>query len=344
MLELFPNPDNKKYVTANGGHANQPGIDEFLTEFVDKTIGNYDVMTVGEAGGAKFEEAKHWVDETDGYFDMIFQFDHLGLWKAKDGQLDIEKLKDVLTKWQTGLQGKGWNALYLENHDQPRSVSTWGEDTDLRKTSAKAFATFYFLMQGTPFIYQGQEIGMTNIRLDSIDDYNDVSMKNRYKTELEDGKTHEELMSSIWKNARDNARTPMQWSDAPQAGFTTGTPWFSVNANYPDINVKQAVKDPESIYHYYKKMIEIRKNTPALIFGSYELLAEEHPQVYSYLRLYEGERYVVIVNPFNAPTEIDLGKGIKVDELLLSNYSIQGEMSSIMQLESYEARVYKLAE
>ncbi|SFC60711.1 alpha-glucosidase [Alkalibacterium subtropicum] len=340
----LPNPQHQKYVQSNGGHANQPGIDEFLSEFAERTIKNYDVMAVGEAGGAGFADAKHWVEEKDGYFNMIFQFDHLGLWKAKEGKLDMEELKKAMTKWQTGLEGQGWNALFLENHDQPRSVSTWGDDTDLRKTSAKAFATFYFLMQGTPFIYQGQEIGMTNVRFDSIEEYNDTGMINMYDYETKNGMSHEEMMSYIWKNGRDNARTPMQWSNEPHAGFTTGTPWFGVNPNYSEINVEEAVNDPDSIFHYYKKMIKLRKGTPALVYGSYELRAEAHPQVFAYLRLYDGERYAVIVNLFNEPAEFSLDEDLEIEELLLSNYYSNAAVTDTLQLKPYEARVYKLSD
>lgn len=339
----LPNPRNRKYVPSNPGHANQPGIDEFLSEFVERTIKNYDVMTVGEAGGAKFEEAKHWIGEEGGYFNMIFQFDHLGLWKAKDGKLDLEDLKNVMTKWQKGLEGQGWNALFIENHDQPRSVSSWGDDTDLRKTSAKSLATFYFFMQGTPFIYQGQEIGMTNVRFNSIDEYNDTGIINLYALETMNGTPHEEVMTYIWKNGRDNSRTPMQWSSEPQAGFTTGTPWFSVNPNYPDINVEEAVNNPDSIYNYYKRMIEMRKSIPALVYGTYEMLAEEHTQVFAYLRLYKGERYVVIVNMFDEAADFKLDDGLECEELLLSNYSSVDELNPVMELQPFEARVYKVS-
>src|SRR5699024_3496480 len=205
----LPNPFNKRVVPSFDGHMNQPGIDLFLSEFAERTIKNYDVMTVGEANGVRIEDADRWVGEENGYFDMIFQFEHLGLWGSNDDQLDIHQLKDVMTRWQKGLEGRGWNALFIENHDLARSVSTWGDDTNLRKTSAKALATFYFFMQGTPFIYQGQEIGMTNVQFHSIEEYNDVSLKNLYAEEIENGKTHDEIMAYIWKNGRDNSRTPM---------------------------------------------------------------------------------------------------------------------------------------
>lgn len=339
----LPNPFNKRVVPSFDGHMNQPGIDLFLSEFAERTIKNYDVMTVGEANGVRIEDADRWVGEENGYFDMIFQFEHLGLWGSNDDQLDIHQLKDVMTRWQKGLEGRGWNALFIENHDLARSVSTWGDDTNLRKTSAKALATFYFFMQGTPFIYQGQEIGMTNVQFHSIEEYNDVSLKNLYAEEIENGKTHDEIMAYIWKNGRDNSRTPMQWNNEPQAGFTTGTPWMGVNSNYPDINVEQSLNDPDSIYHYYKKMIEMRKTTPTLIYGNYELIAKEHNKVYAYLRSYESVEYVVIVNMFNEDTELDLTEELELGELKLSNYTVHDESNPQMSLRPYEARVYKVA-
>lgn len=339
----LPNPFNKRVVPSFDGHMNQPGIDLFLSEFAERTIKNYDVMTVGEANGVRIEDADRWVGEENGYFDMIFQFEHLGLWGSNDDQLDIHQLKDVMTRWQKGLEGRGWNALFIENHDLARSVSTWGDDTNLRKTSAKALATFYFFMQGTPFIYQGQEIGMTNVQFHSIEEYNDVSLKNLYAEEIENGKTHDEIMAYIWKNGRDNSRTPMQWNNEPQAGFTTGTPWMGVNSNYPDINVEQSLNDPDSIYHYYKKMIEMRKTTPTLIYGNYELIAKEHNKVYAYLRSYENVEYVVIVNMFNEDTELDLTEELELGELKLSNYTVHDESNPKMSLRPYEARVYKVA-
>lgn len=339
----MPNPLNKDYVPSFDGHMNQPGIDLFLSEFAEKTIKNYDVMTVGEANGVSIKDADRWVGEENGYFNMIFQFEHLGLWGANGEGLDLKELKEVMTRWQKGLDGRGWNALFIENHDLARSVSTWGNDADLRKTSAKALATFYFFMQGTPFIYQGQEIGMTNVQFDSIEDYDDVGMINLYTIETKNGSTHEEIMEYIWKNGRDNSRTPMQWSNAPEAGFTTGTPWFGTNPNYPDINVEQAVNDPDSIYHFYKKMIQMRKTTPVLIYGHYELIADEHETVYAYLRAYEGVEYVVMVNMFNSSTVLDLSEELELGELKLSNYTVTDELNPVVKLRPYEARVYKVA-
>jgi glycosidase len=184
---------------------------------------------------------------------------------------------------------------------------------------------------------------MTNVRFDSIEKYNDTGLKNMYDYETKNGMSHEEMMTYIWINGRDNARTPMQWSNEPNAGFTTGTPWFSVNPNYPDINVEEAVNNPDSIVNYYKKMIELRKSTPALIYGAYELIAENHPHVFAYLRLYKDKRYAVIVNLFNEPAEISLDDDLMIEELLLSNYSSMDPLNNTMQLEPYEARLYRLS-
>lgn len=339
----MPNPLNKRVVPSFGGHMNQPGIELFLSEFAERTIKNYDVMTVGEANGVSIQDADKWVGEENGYFNMIFQFEHLGLWGANDDELDIHELKDVMTRWQKGLEGRGWNALFIENHDLARSVSTWGNDSDLRRTSAKALATFYFFMQGTPFIYQGQEIGMTNVQFDTIEEYDDVGMRNLYAEEIENGKHHSEIMEYIWKHGRDNSRTPMQWTNEPEAGFTTGKPWLGVNPNYPDINVDQALNDPDSIYHYYKKMIQMRRTTPTLIYGNYELIAKEHDHVYAYLRAYESVEYVIIVNMFNETTFIDLSEELELGDLKLSNYTVTDESNAQMTLRPYEARVYKVA-
>ncbi|MBU5595462.1 alpha-glucosidase [Amphibacillus sp. MSJ-3] len=341
----MPNPYNKKYVEAWAGHMNRPGIDKFLTELTERTIKNYDVMTVGEANGVGIDDAEAWVGEEKGYFNMIFQFDHLGLWSTSvDDGLDLPGLKTALTRWQKGLEGKGWNALFFENHDQPRSVSTWGNDTNLRKISAKALATLYFFMQGTPFIYQGQEIGMTNVQFDSIEDYNDVAMKNLYHLERGEGKSHEEVMEIIWKNGRDNSRTPMQWTSEAEAGFTTGTPWLKVNPNYPDINVEQSLKDPDSIYHYYRQMITLRKSTDTLIYGNYQLIASEHDQVYAYTRTLEKESYCIIVNMFEQETILDLSADLSLAELKMSNYHVNDPLNAKMSLRPFEARVYRLSE
>lgn len=343
----MPNPDNKKYVPSYDGHMNRPGIQTYLEELKEKTFENYDIMTVGEANGVSIEQADEWVGEKKGKFDMIFQFEHLDLWgKSATGGLDIHGLKQTLSKWQKGLEGIGWNALFLENHDQPRSVSTWANDTSMRKEAAKSFATMYFLMQGTPFIYQGQEIGMTNVKFDSIDDYNDVAIKNLYKSEREAGKSHEEVMKVIWKNGRDNSRTPMQWNTEENAGFTTGTPWIKVNPNHKEINVEEELENPNSIYCYYKKLINLRKSSDVLIYGSYELILEDHDQVFAYTRTLDNETYVVLTNLFAQEAEVEFPTSVTGEkaEIKLSNYQVEHDIETLGKtvFRPYEARVYQV--
>ncbi|AKO93155.1 glucohydrolase [Priestia filamentosa] len=345
-LSDLPNPDGKRYVSSFAGHMNKEGIQPFLEELKRETFSKYDIMTVGEANGVSVEDGSLWVGEEEGKFNMVFQFEHLDLWgKGIDGKIDIRTLKEVLTKWQKGLHNIGWNALFLENHDQPRSVSTWGDDGDYWLESSKALATMYFLMQGTPFIYQGQEIGMTNVQFSSIKDYNDVAIKNLYKEEREKGKSHEEIMPIIWKNGRDNSRTPMQWDRTENAGFSEGTPWIKVNENYKNINVEKALDDPHSLYHYYKKLISLRKEKEVLVYGDYHLILEEDDKIYAYTRTLGEEKVLVMVNLFKERAHFHLPLEYKGSayQLLLSNYDIKEEQNANhIVLQPYEARVYRL--
>lgn len=339
----MPNPLNKDVVPSYDGHMNQPGIDKFLTELAAETFNNYDIMTVGEANGVSIKDAEQWVGEESGYFDMIFQFEALGLWGERDGEVfDLRDYKQVLTKWQEGLDGIGWNALYIENHDLIRAVSAMGDDGALRKTSAKALGMMYFFMQGTPFIYQGQEIGMTNVQFEELTDYDDIQSVNRARQMMKEGTPREEAMNYIYASSRDNVRTPMQWNAQPEAGFTTGTPWLGVNPNYADINVAESLKDPNSIYHFYKEMIALRRDNEALIYGSYELVLPLHKQVYAYKRQGESETYLIVVNVFNDSAEVDLTP-FDLKELVLTNYEVPNSLEKDIQLRPYEARLYRLA-
>jgi alpha-glucosidase len=350
----LPNPDLLPWVPSFEGHMNREGIHAFLKELKQETFARYDIVTVGEANGVTVEQADDWVGEEHGAFDMIFQFEHLGLWgTSEEGGLDLPALRDTLSRWQNGLEGVGWNALFLENHDQPRSVSTWGNEEDYWEASAKALATMYFLMKGTPFIYQGQELGMTNVRFESIDDYDDVAIKNLYRIERENGKTHDEVMRVIWKNGRDNSRTPMQWSDEPNAGFTTGKPWLKVNPNYTQLNVESQLRQQDSIYHYYRKLIELRKAHEAAVYGTYGLIAQDHESVYAYTRTWKDEKLVVIVNMLPKTTEFALPEDIDCSraKLLLTNVetgsasaSASGALPRELMLQPYEARVYHIAD
>ena len=213
---------------------NQPGIQTWLQEMKDRSLSKYDIMTVGEANGVSPDDADDWVGEENGKFNMIFQFEHLGLWNSGDSHFDVNSYKSVLNRWQNNLKIKGWNALFIENHDQPRRVSTWGDDDKYWYESATSHAAVYFLQQGTPFIYQGQEIGMTNYPFESIETFNDVAVKNDYQIVKAQGGDVDALLAKYKDENRDNSRTPMQWDDTLNGGFTNGEPWFPVN---PIINL-----------------------------------------------------------------------------------------------------------
>jgi alpha-glucosidase len=340
----MPNPKNEKYVSSFDMHMNQKGIHTFLQEFKDRTYANYDVMTVGEANGVKIDEADLWVGKEQGKMDMIFQFEHLGLWDAETNpELDIVELKKVLTRWQKGLEIEGWNALFIENHDKARVVSTWGNDEEYWYQSATSMGAMYFLMQGTPFIYQGQEIGMTNVQFDSIDDYDDVAVKNMYRIKREEGVSHEDIMSVIWASSRDNSRTPMQWNSSENAGFTSGTPWMKVNPNYTEINVEKQEQDKNSILNFYKKMISLKKENEIFTYGTYDLLLEDDKQIYAYTRTLGEEQVVVITNLSKKEATFESTLTLNAENLLLANEGVaaHGDMTSI-SLNPYEARVYRV--
>ncbi|WP_144696708.1 glycoside hydrolase family 13 protein [Fictibacillus phosphorivorans] len=340
----MPNPKNEKYVSSFDMHMNQKGIHTFLQEFKDRTYANYDVMTVGEANGVKIDEADLWVGKENGKMDMIFQFEHLGLWDAETNpEVDIVELKKVLTRWQKGLEKEGWNALFIENHDKPRVVSTWGNDGEFWYESATSFGAMYFLMQGTPFIYQGQEIGMTNVQFDSIEDYDDVADKNRYRIKREEGVSHEDIMSVIWASSRDNSRTPMQWNSDENAGFTTGTPWMKVNPNFTEINVEKQEQDEHSILSFYKKMIALKKNNEVFTYGVYDLILEEDVQIYAYTRTLGEEKVVVITNLSKTEAKFETELKLNANDLLLANKEVAAhEDVTSVALQPYEARVYRV--
>ncbi|RFU68057.1 alpha-glucosidase [Peribacillus saganii] len=340
----MPNPEGLDYVPSFDMHMNQEGIETFLHELKEETFSRYDIMTVGEANGVKIEQADEWVGEKNGKFNMIFQFEHLGLWdKGEDHGVDIAALKKTLTKWQKGLHNKGWNALFLENHDQPRSVSTWGNDREYWKESAKMLGAFYFFMQGTPFIYQGQEIGMTNVRFNSIEDYDDVAMVNFYHIETGKGRPHKEIMDIIWKSGRDNSRTPMQWNRRKNGGFSDATPWLQANPNFGEkVNVEDQMNDENSIYHFYKNMIQIRKNNDVFIYGDYGLLLESHPAVYAYTRTLDDKSALIICNFAGLEAAVAFPAiDRKKTKLLLANYQETEErLPKQLTLRPYETRVY----
>ena len=344
-LTDMPNPHGLKYVSSFDKHMNVEGIHPLLDDLKANTFDKYDIMTVGEANGVKIEDAHLWVGEEEGKFNMVFQFEHLGLWKDNGDQgTDVRQLKKILTKWQKGLEGVGWNALYIENHDLARIVSTLGDDQNYWKESATSLGMMYFMMKGTPFIYQGQEIGMTNVQFDKVEDYQDVQSTGLYYSKLEQGMSHEDIMEIIWATARGNSRTPMQWSHEANGGFTTGTPWLAVNPNYQTINVEAQEEDPDSILNFYKEMIALRKSEDIFVYGTYDLVFEDHQEIYAYTRTLGEKRVLILCNLTNKQTSINLEKiTVSTDQLLLSNIPVE-EHESIQELtlKPFEARIYSL--
>ena len=344
-LADMPNPQNLKYVSSFDKHMNVDGIQPLLEELKENTFAKYDIMTVGEANGVKVEDAHLWVGEEEGKFNMVFQFESLGLWKDQSSEgTDICELKRSLTKWQKGLEGIGWNALFIENHDLPRIVSSLGDDVNYWKESATSLGMMYFMMQGTPFIYQGQEIGMTNVVFDKVEDYQDVQSTGLYYSKLEQGMAHEDIMEIIRATARGNTRTPMQWNSEPNAGFTTGTPWIGVNPNYPQINVEAQEEDPDSILNFYKEMVTLRKSDDVFMYGTYDLVQENHPEIYAYTRTLGEKRVLILCNLKGKDTSINLeNMSVSSDQLLLANIPVEEhESMTELNFKPFEARIYSL--
>ncbi|GGH36928.1 glycoside hydrolase family 13 protein [Paenibacillus segetis] len=348
-LPDMPNPCNLRYVDATEGHRNIRGIGEFIQQFKHEGFASYDIMTVGEASGIPISQVDLWIGEKNGAFNMIFQFEHVNIDFGPEGRWDcapwnLAALKEIMNKWQTGLEGIGWNALYLENHDQPRSVSRFGDPVHYHKESSKMLATFYMLMQGTPFIYQGQEIGMTNVEFNELSDYRDVEIYNFYRERLMDQKDIEDTMRRIRYRARDNARTPMQWDDTVHSGFSTVVPWIRINPNYHEINVAKQISDPDSILHYYKMLIALRKGNEALIYGKYESWLMDHREIFAYTRTFEGQVFLVLLNfSGNTPEFIipqELSKYSR--QVVLTNVEHTSQNKDTFEMKPYEAVVYQL--
>ncbi len=340
----MPNPDGKKYVDSFDMHMNIDGIQKYLKELKEETFAKYDIVTVGEANGVDAENADEWVGSENGKFNMIFQFEHLKLWDYEgDTEFCPKAYKDVLNKWQVALENKGWNALFIENHDIPRSTSTWGNDEEYWLESAKSFATTYFLQKGTPFIYQGQEIGMTNTVFNSLSEFQDVKSVNEGKEKLEAGMCEKKVLEILSNTSRDNARTPMQWDDSLNAGFTTGKPWLKVNSNYKNINVENQIKDENSIYNHYKKLISLKKNSKTLIHGEFKLVLEDDKHIFAYLRELDNERYLILSNLSENEKKLNLSEfNIKNEDIVLSNYKIIEKDLKEFIVRPFESVVYKI--
>lgn len=342
--------DEEGYVSGHKHFMNGPNIHKYLHEMNEDVLSQYDIMTVGEMPGVTTEEAKLYTGEARKELQMVFQFEHMDLDSGEGGKWDVKPcslitLKQNLTKWQKALEQTGWNSLYWNNHDQPRVVSRFGNDGAYHTESAKMLATVLHMMKGTPYIYQGEEIGMTNVRFESIDEYRDIETLNMYREKvIERGEDIDKVMQSIYIKGRDNARTPMQWDDREHAGFTTGEPWIAVNPNYKEINVKHAIQDEESIFYYYKKLIELRKNNEIVVYGTYDLILENNPSIFAYVRTYEEEKLLVIANftadecVFELPEDIIYSES----ELLIYNYDVENVSIENITLRPYEAMVFKL--
>jgi oligo-1,6-glucosidase len=326
-----------------------PRLMEFLGEMKRDVLAHYDTLTVGECVQVTTEHAAELTDRETGPLNMVFQFEHMDLDRDPRTRLalpwKLADLKRVMTRWQKALEGRGWNSQYLSNHDQPRQVSRFGDDGQYRVQSAKLLGTFLHLLQGTPYIYQGEELGMTNMPFASIDDYRDIASLNMYREALAQGMPEDLVLDQLRKQSRDNARTPMQWDASPNAGFTTGQPWLQVNPNYLAINAEQALADPDSIFHYYQKLIRLRKANPVVVTGRYDLLLEGDEAIYAFTRTSDDDRLLVILNFTGGTPAFALPDGLPAGEaeLLLANYpASDGDDLRALRLRPWEARVYRL--
>ena len=331
-------PEGKTYAPAFDVDMNQPGIQTWLQEMKDKSLSQYNIMTVGEANGVNPDNAEDWVGEDKGKFNMIFQFEHLGLWNTGDVKFDVKSYKTILNRWQKKLENVGWNALFIENHDQPRRVSTWGDDKTYWYESATSHAIVYFLQQGTPFIYQGQEIGMTNYPFESIETFNDVAVVNEYNiVKAQNGDTSALLEKHKMEN-RDNSRTPMQWNQNKNAGFSDHQPWFPVNPNYPQINVADQQDNPNSILNFYKAMIQLKKSDDVYTYGKFDLVDTNNEQVFAYTRTLDDKQVLIVGNLTDQITSLNMPDYMSnhSNHILLHNYKDRAiNMNALRPFEAF---------
>ena len=338
--------DIDKEITGNG-----PKLHTLIKEMNRETFGDKNLLTVGETWGVTPDIAKLYSNPNGDELSMVFQFEHIGLDEIQGkskwdlANLDFVELKKVFSKWQAELEGCGWNSLFWNNHDLPRIVSRWGTDKgEYRKLSAKMLATILHMQKGTPYIYQGEEIGMTNVKFDSIEDYKDIETLNMYKERIDRGYDRNDIMNSIYVKSRDNARTPMQWSKEQNGGFTKGIPWIRVNENYKDINVDEALRDKDSVFYHYKALINLRKENDVIIYGTYNCIDINHKAIYSYVRELNGIKFLVVANFYDKIEKFILPQNIHYDkcQLILSNYKDSNNIPNEIVLRPYEALIYKL--
>ena len=333
------------YATFNVS-ANGPHVHEYLQEMRQKALNNADTITVGECSGVTLEEAKKYARSDEKELNMVFQFEHMdvdsdekaGKWTTR--KMDLRNLKKILTRWQKGLQDIAWNSLYWENHDQPRSVSRFGNDSDeYREISAKMLATCIHMMQGTPYVYQGEELGMTNCPFNTLDNFRDLESINAFHELTEQGKmTEEDMMAAIGYKGRDNARTPMQWDDSAYAGFSTATPWIMVNPNYTKINARDQINREDSVFKYYQKLIKLRHESELIVYGTYDLILDDDKDIYAYIRTLGDEKLIVYCNFSENTREVELPEEFVNKKVLISNYS-DAKANQKITLRPYEAIV-----
>ena len=338
-------PGINGYATFNVS-ANGPHVHEYLQEMRQKALNNADTITVGECSGVTLEEAKKYARSDEKELNMVFQFEHMdvdsdekaGKWTTR--KMDLRNLKKILTRWQKGLQDIAWNSLYWENHDQPRSVSRFGNDSDeCREISAKMLATCIHMMQGTPYVYQGEELGMTNCPFNTLDNFRDLESINAFHELTEQGKmTEEDMMAAIGYKGRDNARTPMQWDDSAYAGFSTANPWIMVNPNYTKINAKDQINREDSVFKYYQKLIKLRHESELIVYGTYDLILDDDKDIYAYIRTLGDEKLIVYCNFSENTREVELPEEFTNGKVLISNY-IDAKVNHKITLRPYEAIV-----
>lgn len=330
-------------------HFMGPRVHEFLQEMYQEVLAGEDLLTVGECPGATVDDAIDFTAPERKELHMIFTFEHMDLDGGKHGKWDFKDfsmpaLRENLIHWQESLHGKGWNSLYLNNHDQPRMVSRFGDDETYRVQSAKMLANLVHFMEGTPYIYQGEELGMTNLDIESLEDLKDLESLNAWRDLVEEKKvfSKEHMMEAIRRKGRDNARSPMQWDDTKKAGFTSGTPWLKVNSNYPEINAADQVKNEDSVFHYYRKLISLRRELPVMVYGKTNLLFPDHEEIFAWERILGDERLIVVNNFTKNTVTVDLREAVEREEftLYLSNYKdFKMSESGSYQLRAYESFV-----
>ena len=320
----------------------QGNLHGYLQEMNREVLGNYDVMSVAEGAGNSFEDAHNLVDEHRNELNMAYAFDGVDI--AKPEGYSLLHFKEVFSRWDSAFASEGWLSVFLANHDQARMVSRFGNDKPaFRDLSSKMLTTFILSMRGTSYYYNGDELGMTNAGFTKIEDYRDMPTLNEYQNQKNKGGDLQKFMKRIAFESRDNGRTPFQWNSSPNAGFTTGTPWLKVNPNYTTINVAAQEKDPQSCLNYFRAMVALRKNNPALVYGKYTLLDKANPNVYAYTREYEGQKFLIVLNFSSGNAQSALGINTANAKLLLGNYKdAPKNLASTVSLRPYEALVFKL--